>query len=192
MSENQQPMPKVDPESLALRAPPKPVVRLSRRMLTVVAGGVAALVLGATIWSLQPQRRERTPATELYNVDRVAKPENLDQLPKDYSAIPAKPPSHVPVLGEPLPGDLGPAIVKAERASKASHNDAANAERIAQLRDAEEAAKSNVFFRASGGPRSAVVEGRSEPAANRESGKVGATAIPAHSTDPTAVQNRQH
>ena len=192
MSENQQPPPKSDPESLALRAPPRPVVRLSRRMLSVVAGGVAALVLGATIWSLQPQRRDRTSATELYNVDRVAKPENLDQLPKDYSAIPAKPPASVPVLGEPLPGDLGPAIVKAERDAKASQNDAANAERLAQLRDAEEAAKSNVFFRASSGARSAPVEGRNEPTASRESGRIDPAAIAAPSTDPTAVQNRQH
>jgi type IV secretion system protein VirB10 len=155
MNENQQPPPKVDPESLALRAPPRPVVRLNRRMLAVVCGLLAAMVLGATIWSLQPQRRDRNPATELYNVDRVARPENLEQLPKDYSGLPARSPAPVPLLGEPLPGDLGPAIVKAERdavaRASAAHTDAANAERLAQLRDAEEAAKSTIFFRKGGG-----------------------------------------
>ena len=63
-----------------MRAPPRPVVRLNRRMLAIVCGLLAALVLGATIWSLQPQRRDRNPATELYNVERVARPENLERL----------------------------------------------------------------------------------------------------------------
>ncbi len=99
---------KADPDTLALRASPRPVTRLNRRMLAVLAGTLGATILGATLWSLQSHKRERNPATELYNVDRVSHAENLDQLPKDYSKVPvvAKP---VPALGEPLPGDLGPA-----------------------------------------------------------------------------------
>ena len=85
-------------------------------MLAVLSGVLGIGILGATLWSLQPHKRERerNPATELYNVDRVSRAESLDQLPKDYSKVPvaAKP---VPVLGEPLPGDLGPAIVHAQR-----------------------------------------------------------------------------
>ena len=46
---------KVAPEAVALRAQPRPVMRLNRRMLAVLAGGVAAAVLGATMWSLQPR-----------------------------------------------------------------------------------------------------------------------------------------
>ncbi len=114
MSEAAAVPPKADPEAMALRAPPRSVVRLNRRMLAVIAGGLAAVVLGATLWSLQPHKRERNPAAELYNVDRVARAENLDQLPNDYSKLPpvATP---IPALGEPLPGDLGPAIVHAQR-----------------------------------------------------------------------------
>lgn len=80
-------------------------MRLNRRMLAVGAGGVRRLVLGATMWSLQPVRRDRGSATELYNVDHVARAEHLERLPKDYAGLapPAKP---VPVLGPPLPGDL--------------------------------------------------------------------------------------
>lgn len=198
MSENQQPPPKVDPESLALRAPPRPVVRLNRRMLAVVCGLLAALVLGATIWSLQPQRRDRNPATELYNVDRVARPENLEQLPKDYSALPARPPASVPILGEPLPGDLGPAIVKAERdavaRASAAHTDAVNAERLARLRDAEEAAKSTIFFRSGRSSASELVQSAQGPRAPLASATLEpnvAQPPTARSIDPTAVQNRQ-
>ena len=107
--------PKVDPESVALRASPRPVTRLNRRMLAVGTGALAAVVLGGTLWSLQSNKRQRNPAAELYNVDRVSRAENLDQLPKDYAGIPQTLKQAPPVLGEPLPGDLGPAIVKAQQ-----------------------------------------------------------------------------
>ncbi len=133
---------KTVPDTLALRATPRPVTRLNRRMLAVLAGLLGACVLGGTLWSLQSRQRERNPGTELYNVDRVARAENLDQLPKDYSKMPvvAKP---VPVLGEPLPGDLGPAIVHAQR------NTETQTGHVAQPSDADEAARSAVFFRSS-------------------------------------------
>ena len=60
--------PKVDPDALALRAPPRPVTRLNRRMLAVLAGALGAIILGGTLWSLQPHKRERNAGTELYNV----------------------------------------------------------------------------------------------------------------------------
>ena len=84
---------KADPDTMALRASPRPVTRLNRRMLAVLAGTLGAVVLGGTLWSLQSHKRERNAASELYNVDRVSHAENLDQLPKDYSKVPvaAKP-----------------------------------------------------------------------------------------------------
>lgn len=191
--------PKVDPQTLALRAKPRPVVRLNRRMLIALGGGLAAIVLGATVWSLQPSRRERNPAAELYNVDRVAKAETLDRLPKDYAGLPA-PPASVPKLGEPLPGDLGPAIVKAQRAGgvHGAGVDPAQAERQA----AEEAARSSVFFRAahSGGkpapgPQAADHAQPLSLAAQPFDALPGAQAAVATNAarvdDPTAVQNRQ-
>ena len=59
---------KADPDTLALRASPRPVTRLNRRMLAVLSGALGIGILGATLWSLQPHQRERNPATELYNV----------------------------------------------------------------------------------------------------------------------------
>ena len=100
---------KVAPEAVALRAQPRAVTRLNRRTLAMLTGGLSVAVLGATIWSLQPHRRAGEQ-TELYNVDRVSKSEGLDGLPSDYSKLPK-----VPELGPPLPGDLGPAIVKSQQ-----------------------------------------------------------------------------
>ncbi len=184
--------PKVDPESLALRAQPRSVVRLNRRMLALGAGTLAAAVLGGTLWSLQVQQRARNPATELFNVDRVAHAEDLERLPKDYADLPKAP----PMLGEPLPGDLGPAIVKAQQ-PMGSGIDPEQAERLA----AEEAARSSVFFRSSGNaggvkPGAAETAGVVDPAAlvpgNQPFNPMGATGTSAAApADPTAVQNRQ-
>ena len=125
---------KVAPEAVTLRAQPRPVTRLNRRMLAVLVGGVATAVLGATIWSLQaPQRRGAGEQTELYNVDRVSHSEGLAQLPADYSQLsPALPPD-VPMLGEPLPGDLGAPILRAEQRAQGYQqpgHDPAEAERL--------------------------------------------------------------
>ena len=43
---------KVAPEAVALRAQPRPVTRLNRRLLAILTGGLSVGVLGATIWSL--------------------------------------------------------------------------------------------------------------------------------------------
>lgn len=144
--------PKEPPEIATLRAAPQTVMRLNRRTLAVLAGLVSAAVLGATIWSLQSSKRQReSAAPELHNVDRVAKAENLDQLPADYSKL--APVTAPPVLGPPLPGDLGRPMLRAEREPGAPGSGAnrfdedAHAERVNRLREAEEAAKAPVVFK---------------------------------------------
>ena len=128
--------PKADPEAMALRASPRPVTRLNRRTLIVLVGGLCAAVLGATLWSLSPSRRDRGAGTELFNVDRIARTEDLKRLPKDYAGL-AKP---APVLGPPLPGDLGPAIVKSQQPMEMRAPGVDSDQ-------AEEVAKSSVFLR---------------------------------------------
>jgi type IV secretory pathway VirB10-like protein len=161
--------PKVDPETLALRAPPRPVTRLNRRTLTLVVGVLAAAVFGATLWSLQAGRRiPRELPAELHNVDRVTRAEGLDQLPQDYSTLSnptlAATAPVPPLLGPPLPGDLGGPILRAERQGAIAstvpgvsvtslradpYEDAARVERLNRQREAEEAAKAPLFFRGS-------------------------------------------
>lgn len=190
--------PKVEPESVALRASPRPVTRLNRRMLAVIAGTLAAVVLGGTMWSLQSNKRQRNPAAELYNVDRISRAENLDQLPKDYAGIPPALKQAPPMLGEPLPGDLGPAIVKAQQPMEmrppGGGVDPAQAERLA----AEEAARSSVFFRSgagSGGSKPGAGQAAVDPSAlvsgNQPLNPMGTIPPAAQPSDPTAAQNRQ-
>ncbi|MGK0129811.1 TrbI/VirB10 family protein [Pseudomonas aeruginosa] len=187
---------KVSPETVALRAQPRSVTRLNRRTLAVLAGGLSAAVLGATIWSLQPPKpRSGSDPTELYNVDRVSRSEGLDRLPSDYSKLLPPPPE----LGPPLPGDLGPAIVQSQRPATPSYttsgHDPAEAERLARLKEGEEAAASSVFFR-TGGQRSAMAA-TAQPAADAatlagfDPLAAGPASTVAHPLDPTAVQNRQ-
>lgn len=197
------PQPKVAPEQVALRAQPRPVTRLNRRMLAVLAGGVAAVVLGATMWSLRPPKsRSASAPVEVYNVERVARTEGLAQLPADYSqlppTLPALPPD-VPQLGEPLPGDLGAPILRAEQQALGYEQpgyDPAEAERLARVKEAEEAAASSVFFR-SGGQRATAIpvqDAMSAPAssmAGLDALAAGLTSTAAQSTDPTVAQNRQ-
>ncbi|HBN9689376.1 MULTISPECIES: TrbI/VirB10 family protein [Pseudomonas] len=191
------PVGKVPPESVALRAQPRPVTRLNRRTLAVLAGGLLAAVLGATLWALQPPKpRGGSDPAELYNVERVSHSEGLDRLPSDYSKLPPPPP---PELGPPLPGDLGPAIVQSQRPPALSYtppgHDPAEAERLARLKEAEEAAASSVFFR-SGGQRPAVAAS-AQPAsvapslAGFDPLAGGPASTAAQPVDPTALQNRQ-
>ena len=134
---------KVAPEAVALRAQPRPVTRLNRRTLAILVGVLSVAVLGATIWSLQPHRRGTGEQTELYNVDRVSKSEGLDGLPADYSKLPPK----VPELGPPLPGDLGPAIVKSQQPVTPAYAPPGHDPADAWRKEADAAANSSVFFR---------------------------------------------
>ncbi|WP_295380725.1 TrbI/VirB10 family protein [uncultured Pseudacidovorax sp.] len=158
--------PKAPPERMALRAQPRAVVRLNRRMMTLLAGGVSAGVLGAMLWSLEPRaRKPGGERAELYNVDRVSRSEGLSQLPTDYSQVPAPVPlaPPFPQLGPPLPGDLGHAVLKAQQPAGAAYaspgQDPQQAERDALHKEEAQALASGVFFR-SGGQRAASLAGR--------------------------------
>lgn len=181
---------KMAPEAVALRAQPRPVTRLNRRTLAILVGGLSVAVLGATIWSLQPQRRGANEQTELYNVDRVSKSEGLDGLPADYSKLTPK----VPELGPQLPGDLGPAIVASQQPAVAAYSAPGHDPNDALRKEAEAAAASSVFFR-SGGQAAAMVAQAAPGAASTLAAfdllAAGPASTAAQPADPTAVQNRQ-
>ncbi len=87
---------------MRLRPEPPRVTRLSRKVLAGL-GLVAGLgVGGALIYALQA--RDGGKGEELYSTDNRATPDGLNTLPKDYTG---------PVLGPPLPGDLGRPILNA-------------------------------------------------------------------------------
>ncbi|QLC74666.1 TrbI/VirB10 family protein [Pseudomonas sp. LPB0260] len=185
--------PKEAPEALELRAQPRPVTRLNPRILALLAGGLAAAVLGALLWSLQPQpRRQGAEQAELYNVDRVARSEGLEQLPADYSQLPPPATPEIPQLGPPLPGDLGGPILRAEQQVQGydyrqAGPDPAEAERLARLKEAEEAALSSVFFQTGSARKSNVASAGFTPL---EPEILGA-ASPAAAAGAAGTQNRQ-
>ena len=182
---------KVAPEAVALRAQPRPVTRLNRRTLAMLTGGLSVAVLGAMIWSLQPHRRGAGEQTELFNVDRVSKSEGLDQLPSDYSKL-----RKVPELGPPLPGDLGPAIVKSQQPV---YGPPGHDPEDALRKEAEAAAASSVFFRSASQRTAAAPAGQAAAAPNTLAAGLagfdplaaGLASTAAQPSDPTAVQNRQ-
>jgi type IV secretory pathway VirB10-like protein len=113
MSAIEPPSDKAPPDSLAIRARPRPVTRLSRKALAGILGVSAVLILGGTLWALRTPAR-KAASDELYSTDRKATAEGLNTLPKDYASLGAG----VPKLGPPLPGDLGRPILGAEQAGR--------------------------------------------------------------------------
>jgi len=95
--------------ALRLRSERPPVMRLSRKVLTGLAGVAAITVSGALIWALYQGNRKPGGGPELYNTENKTTPEGLSTLPRDYAGISQNnpPPAGIPPLGPPLPGDLG-------------------------------------------------------------------------------------
>src|ERR1044072_7978743 len=103
---------KIDPETLALRAPPRRVVRFKRRlMIGIAAVGIAGIFGVAWLAVKSPPPRFGQQSQELYSTDRKSTPDGLAGLPNDYSEIRPE----TPVLGPPMPRDLGPPILERQK-----------------------------------------------------------------------------
>ena len=91
-------------EAMRLRAEAPRVTRISRKVL-MGAGLVAGIGIGgALIYALQGVDRVGQPE-ELISTDRRQTADGLQGLPGSYG--------DVPVLGPPLPGDLGGPVLRA-------------------------------------------------------------------------------
>lgn len=149
---------KIAPETLDLRARPRPVTRLNKRVLMILSGTGLILIFAATFYALQPPLRNGANNKQLYNVNHKEQPEQLSNLPETYrDYVP-------PVLGAPLPGELGGAVLDAEQRAglepppippggipyQTDHlTDAARAERIRLAQRAQQGRESSVFFQIS-------------------------------------------
>jgi type IV secretory pathway VirB10-like protein len=142
------------PEPLELRARPRPIRRLNRRALMIGCAAAVLLIAGATVIALSPPRAFKgTDHSELYNTDRKQTADGLDKLQKTYADLPAP-----PRLGPPSPGDIGRAFAETEKKAGVSpaagfttdpEVDAVRAERIRQMRIAQQAKESGLFVRLS-------------------------------------------
>ena len=144
---------------MRLRAPPPPVMRLSRKALITI-GGVSALALAAALGFALLDRPGNDAKPELYRTGG-SPPETLQSLPADYTTPPGD--RAIPRLGPPLPGDLGRPILAAQSqgmevptppigTAAAATDPAQTAAEAARLRAAQEVetARSSTLFLGSG------------------------------------------
>lgn len=89
---------------MQLRADPPRVTRLSRKVLAGLGLGASLGVGGALIYALQTSETGRH-GDELYSTSNRQPADGLASLPRDYTG---------PVLGPPLPGDLGRPMLDAQ------------------------------------------------------------------------------
>jgi len=113
--------------------------------------GLAAIagisISGALIWGLNQGQTKTKSATELYNTANKPTADGLTTLPRDYTWLPrdSLPPtgSGVPVLGPPLPGDLGRPMRNAQLNGLGEAGIDAEQQRVAQ--ETEAARTSRLF-----------------------------------------------
>jgi type IV secretion system protein VirB10 len=173
--------PKVDPETLVLRASPRRIVRFRRGLLIGMAAVGCILIFAATWLALGSSPFQKMLPDNQYTTDRKPPADQLAALPSSYDQI--KPPK----LGPPLPGDLGPPVTHAERDLGLSptdasfrpnpEDDAARAERMRLAQQARQAREAGVFFQvASGGgqPVVAALQNRTAPNAGADVAPAGA------------------
>ncbi|MBB4287932.1 TrbI/VirB10 family protein [Roseospira goensis] len=184
--------PKADPETLALRAAPRRVVRFRRGLLIGLTALGAGAVMTVTLLALQrPDLRRGSEGVDLYTPGRAPTPEGLEGLPDDYGDM--APP---PVLGPPLPGDLGRPILEHRRRAGLEPdpaNRAAEAERQRLAAQALQARESGVLFRIDTRPVGAT-EARSDTGGQQRVGTDTPTlALPADrlALDPERDPNGQ-
>lgn len=151
-------------EALKLRAKPKPVTQINRKVVIAGAGvGAVLLFLAASVALDPPKASGDDEPRELYNTRNKPKADALSILPASYDQMPAPKPAIE--LGPPIPGDLGGAMLAAERdlgiepdVYETAYNDfrpdplseAERAERIRQAKLAQESLASPVFFKVNG------------------------------------------
>ena len=123
---------KQDPESLVLRARPRPIVRFRRGLIVGLSGAATALLVTLTWLALDPPDwRVAGTGIERPDVHREAPADVLANAPSSYGDVPR--------LGPPLPGDLGRAILERQRSvdGNAGAGVAAEAAQAEQARIAE-------------------------------------------------------
>jgi type IV secretory pathway VirB10-like protein len=139
--------PKIDPEKMQLRAAPQRIVRFKRGLLIGATALASSAVLGVAMMALRGPALRLGSQEELYDMGKKATPDGLAALPDDYSKV--KP--RAPVLGPPLPGDLGRPILAQQRAIGGGQEISAEEQRLAQ--QALHAREAGVFFRIENRPQ---------------------------------------
>lgn len=161
----QQPVPKADPETLAIRARSPRVIRFRRGVIIgATALGSTALIVIAWV-ALQPRIFQHVmQPSELSQPSVQSGNDALQGLPSNYG--------DVPKLGPPLPGDLGPPMVRAQQGMIPAEvhggpnaTDAARAERERHAAELKAARESALLVQSSGTTTTAANPSASQPVA---------------------------
>jgi type IV secretion system protein TrbI len=168
---------------LRLRPERPPVTRLSRKVLMGLVVIAAVTVSGALIWALYQGRAKPTGSGELYNTDNKTTPDGLSTLPRDYTGVSR----NVPVLGPPLPGDLGRPMLNAQISGPAAIPVDPEQQRVAQENEA--ARTSHLFATTSTREHSAAPTVTPSPTEQRTAPSTGQTDTPP--IDPESLLNMQ-
>jgi len=103
------PLPKVDPESLAIRARPARAIRFKRGVIIAIAAIGSVSLIAVTWMALKPTVFRHVAEQEASSQPNGrASADALNGLPTGYGDVPR--------LGPPLPGDLGGPILEHQRA----------------------------------------------------------------------------
>ncbi|MBO6635942.1 MAG: TrbI/VirB10 family protein [Parvibaculum sp.] len=153
------PFPKQGDE-LKLRARPRPVTRINRKVLMAgVCLGVLGLFAAASIALDPPKAVDPADRQELYNTATKRAPDGLADLPNSYLGW--QPAGDTPRLGAPMAGDLGGTMVSEEEEwglepdwnvtpsddfRPSAEDEAIRAQRLADAKLADAAGKAGVFF----------------------------------------------
>jgi type IV secretory pathway VirB10-like protein len=168
---------------IPLRARPRPVTRLNRRTLVIVASLVSIVIVIATFWALTPHPVNHTKDTESASPPPVPKAEGFSRLPKDYTAWQV-PGTHPPALG-PATGELGRPVLRAEEENGIARDfdfkpnpdeDHARVLRLREQEEAESAVKAKIFFPLNREARGAGSEAAPAPVPSSENSPPPASA----------------
>lgn len=102
---------KQDPETLVLRARPRPVVRFRRGLVIGSAAALSAGLIAVTWTALDPPSFRLAAGGDQPAPAKAGPPDALAGAPASYG--------DVPQLGPPLPGDLGRPILEHQRSLEA-------------------------------------------------------------------------
>lgn len=147
-------------DELKLRARPRPVTRINRKVLMAgICLGVLGLFAAASIALDPPKAVDPADRQELYNTATKRAPDGLADLPSSY--LNWQPAAGTPKLGAPMAGDLGGTVVAEEEEwglepdwnvapsddfRPSAEDEALRAQRLADAKLADAAVKASVFF----------------------------------------------
>jgi type IV secretion system protein VirB10 len=137
------PDPKVAPETLELRAQPRPVTRINRKVLIGAAAVLLCLISFIVLLALKPPSLRVAGPQELFNVEHKPVTDALSKLPATYDGV--KPEKKMDA-GKPPPTPLVPVpALKAPAADLLTDAERMELARLARM--AGKAKESGVFFR---------------------------------------------